>query len=253
MAWIYLAELEDSPLLSASGSDPSAIVKTTDTLRPFYYKEWPPMTSHELRFGMTLEHSVLKAFPQLISYPEASLAKTSVLQEMEQAWEASEADFILKSKGLSKKLSQLSCFLKMSLQSGHADLAVWCGDFPNSGMIVDGQLYQPKKLEPRTFVNDGSCLPTPTACDYGKNNGRNSVKARDRYSLTTMARHHLWPTPRLAERGRTGDLQVQVGGKLNPNWVEWLMWFPSGWTALEDWAMQWFRSRRGKRSKDSQV
>jgi hypothetical protein len=32
----------------------------------------------------------------------------------------------------------------------------------------------------------------------------------------------------------SGDgLATQVGGKLNPTWVEWLMGFPLGWTDLE--------------------
>jgi hypothetical protein len=39
------------------------------------------------------------------------------------------------------------------------------------------------------------------------------------------------------------------GGQLNPTWVEWLMGYPSEWTVLEDWATQWFRPKRGKRSK----
>ena len=46
------------------------------------------------------------------------------------------------------------------------------------------------------------------------------------------------------------DGRILTNGQLNPTWVEWLMGYPSGWTALEDWAMQWFRPKRGKRSKD---
>jgi DNA (cytosine-5)-methyltransferase 1 len=41
--------------------------------------------------------------------------------------------------------------------------------------------------------------------------------------------------------GRTGP----SGGPLNPTWVEWLMGWPLGWTALEPLAMdrfqQWLR------------
>jgi DNA (cytosine-5)-methyltransferase 1 len=61
----------------------------------------------------------------------------------------------------------------------------------------------------------------------------------------------IWPTPRATdgtkgsrteegaakelERGRNIDLGVSIGGgKLNPQWVEWLMGFPVGWTDLED-------------------
>ena len=28
--------------------------------------------------------------------------------------------------------------------------------------------------------------------------------------------------------------QIEVRGKLNPNWVEWLMGYPEGWTDLKD-------------------
>ena len=49
----------------------------------------------------------------------------------------------------------------------------------------------------------------------------------------------MWPTP-TSHPGRirhgrwiTEQLANQVGGSLNPTWVEWLMGFPLGWTALE--------------------
>jgi hypothetical protein len=32
----------------------------------------------------------------------------------------------------------------------------------------------------------------------------------------------------------TPTSQDAIGGKLNPQWVEWLMGFPIGWTDLED-------------------
>ena len=53
----------------------------------------------------------------------------------------------------------------------------------------------------------------------------------------------LWPTPNAtdhkgagqqSDRGHGGDdLPTAVGGSLNPDWVEWLMGFPIGWTDLE--------------------
>lgn len=50
----------------------------------------------------------------------------------------------------------------------------------------------------------------------------------------------LLPTPRanmhtgVGQRGKGGpNLQTVAGGSLNPTWVEWLMGFPEGWTALE--------------------
>lgn len=54
-----------------------------------------------------------------------------------------------------------------------------------------------------------------------------------------VAYPNMWPTPRVGgSRGSSpagekhGDLAAVVGGQLNPNWVEWLMGYPTGWTDL---------------------
>tara|TARA_S200002703_G_scaffold135340_1_gene124197 strand:+ start:469 stop:987 length:519 start_codon:yes stop_codon:yes gene_type:complete len=52
-------------------------------------------------------------------------------------------------------------------------------------------------------------LPTPT-CEDAKNNGNQSRANRNSLPLNGVA-----------------------GGKLNPQWVEWLMGFPIGWTDLD--------------------
>ena len=81
---------------------------------------------------------------------------------------------------------------------------------------------------------------TPTASDW-KNRGPNSKQQ----GLSEQVR--LWPTPQASDSQRTtvadwnwpsnitGALErAGERGKLNPQWVEWLMGFPAGWTDLED-------------------
>ncbi len=47
------------------------------------------------------------------------------------------------------------------------------------------------------------------------------------------------------ERRKNGvDLPTSVGGSLNPNWVEWLMGYPVGWTDLSNLEMQSSRKSR---------
>ena len=40
---------------------------------------------------------------------------------------------------------------------------------------------------------------------------------------------------------RTRNLNDQIGGQLNPTWVEWLMGWPLGWTDCAAWATDKFR------------
>ena len=101
-------------------------------------------------------------------------------------------------------------------------------------------------------------FPTPTATNTKANHMRGADKGKPRgprsYSLT----------PRATDIGkgegsetfikRMGDrsedcfqsLPSQVGGQLNPPWVEWLMGWPIGWTDLRPLGMdkfqQWLRS-----------
>jgi hypothetical protein len=127
----------------------------------------------------------------------------------------------------------------------------------------------------RTFDSDGFYLPTPTASDYGSNNhgvkeGKAESKAESKASLGQMARRNQWPTPvardwkgqgMSRERRKTREpdnlcsavRESDGAGSLNPTWVEWLMGYPLEWTALEDWATQWFRTKRKRHSKDLRV
>ena len=117
--------------------------------------------------------------------------------------------------------------------------------------------------------------PTPTAGDAKASGSRNteSSKAHFGVSLTDAVRGdrgsgRMWPTPcatvmdmdsmerlRLSGQARTAmkdrgeSYQTQTTGQLNPTWVEWLMGFPLGWTALKHWATR--SSRKSRKSSDA--
>ncbi len=75
---------------------------------------------------------------------------------------------------------------------------------------------------------------------------------------------HRWPTPTASDsnkwsneslrerqiKGRQVRLNTAVspeggsGGRLNPDWVEWLMGWPIGWTDLKPLAMDKFQKWR---------
>lgn len=91
-----------------------------------------------------------------------------------------------------------------------------------------------------TLTGAVKLFPTPTVSDAVKGDCP-SERKRKSPSLVSAAR--TWRTPQADENGsiqppesRDGhniSLSNQVGGSLNPDWVEWLMGWPLGWTSLE--------------------
>ena len=98
--------------------------------------------------------------------------------------------------------------------------------------------------------------PTPKASDWNK---RGNVSAHPRNGLPgavlnfptpTASDANKWSNQSLAERQAKG-LQVRLntavspqggnGGRLNPDWVEWLMGWPIGWTDLKPLEMDKFQ------------
>lgn len=257
MAWIYSAASEDLALRSDSGSDQSLTVRSTATHKEFYCPGCEKGVCSKHQFGMIFQHYRAKC-QKLTSSMEDFRARTLVLQDLERAWRESEADYFLRSCGSLMRLSPDSSSWRMCQQSLLGEDYELPQKLPSEGMIVDGVLYPLQKLERRTKEIDGGYLPTPTATNYGSNQGGAQGRiGKIRPSLETMARKNLWPTPTTRERDnnpsgrkrKSPDLSARVGGPLNPQWVEWLMGYPQGWTELKDWAMQWYRSKRKKRSE----
>lgn len=106
-----------------------------------------------------------------------------------------------------------------------------------------------------TLAKWAEMFPTPTARD--STNARNETARRlgpsKAHPGTTLCDHVTkWPTPkardhrsdRKSQQSHSPDLNEAVGGKLNPTWVEWLMGWPSGWTALEPLETGRFRKWR---------
>ena len=105
----------------------------------------------------------------------------------------------------------------------------WASSFktwPKSGTLLNGVCFLPTKKERSTSEKGYSFLPTPTAHN---------------------AKEGAYP----AEWTRnTRTLATYAGGKINPEWTEWLMGWPIGWTDLKPLGMDKFQSwlqEHGKR------
>ena len=87
-------------------------------------------------------------------------------------------------------------------------------------------------------------LPTPTQFDAtcGDLKGK-EWNGKNRHSIKLIQAVKLLPTPVANDAKNNGNpsrytrhtlsLDAVAGGSLNPEWIEWLMGFPIGWTDLE--------------------
>jgi hypothetical protein len=83
--------------------------------------------------------------------------------------------------------------------------------------------------------------PTPTTRDWKDGSAEACQNVLANGLLGRVV--HQWPTPRAQSArgsgpsrvGNKADLQTQVGGSLNPDWVEWLMGFPISHTQVPGW------------------
>lgn len=103
--------------------------------------------------------------------------------------------------------------------------------------------------------------PTPTASESGRTPeqfAENKTRKTKLGGIGLAIAVQMWPTPcaddmshrkNKYQQGGTA-LSTQVGGQLNPMWVEWLMGYQTGWTELGALGMQWCPPKRKKLSKD---
>lgn len=113
-----------------------------------------------------------------------------------------------------------------------------------AGAEANGKLYPPPR------ANEGK--------DRLQHVPPSRMKSPGKCNLTqAIAMERIFTTPCAADStGTTGganhrSLRTDVSGQLNPEWVEWLMGFPAGWSALEPSEMQLYRSRHTRSSARS--
>jgi hypothetical protein len=96
------------------------------------------------------------------------------------------------------------------------DSADFSGTWPRSGMMRNGIAYQLPLLAHHTSGIVSGSWPTPLASDW-KGVGPLGSKSHN-YRLGG------------ARLDATVQEREQRSGKTNPNWIDWLMGYPVGWT-----------------------
>lgn len=163
------------------------------------------------RFGMTYKPLTESRGEELLmSYLEDSRAKTSAQQDKEQ--ELKDSGAVCGSTWLEslEKSSQLTLSLKTPLCSAREDSVLSSKTLPHWGTMLNGECYHQAPLALITRGQEcGSLLPTPT-CHNAKEGAYPAEYTR-----------------------KTPTLATHVGGKIHPEFTEWMMGWPLGWTDLK--------------------
>ena len=175
---------------------------------------------HDSRFGTMCEPSMEHpGAERSIASAEDSHAKTSQAQTQTQLeLQDLKADCGKNTNESSKKSTRRSFSSKTAPCCDCADWKLFWKTLPKSGMMRRGIFSLLPSTEPTISAKGCSYLPTPT--------GHNSKEGAYPAEFTRN-------TPTLA---------AQIGGKINPDWNEWRMEWPIGWSALKPLEMDKFQS-----------
>ena len=237
MSWLFSQALavEYSAATSSDGA-PSAPLSVMPTPHSFWHNDKPMDCSRLSRFGLT--YAVLTdahGEALLTWFREDSLARTSRPQAMVRVLLEPAPDCGGKWHELPMRYDRATS----SWRTHHClweEVLPWCSvTLPKWGMTRDGVLSERLTSEPLTSeTGSGSSQKTPT---------------------------RRWPTPvasmakgsspaaltRRSGADRSNDrldhaVMALDGGHLNPEWAEWLMGWPIGWTDLRPLATDRFQS-----------
>ena len=204
MAWICLVELVGSDLPLNPGCEQSPIASVTDTHKVSYCLGCDRVTLTSPPSGMMSQHCAERCSQESTSSLEDFHVRTSVLQELEKAWQESEVVFSSRSSDSSKSATPDLFSSKTSLPSEPVEGKEWLKNWPRSGMTVDGRLYLPPQLEPHTSAKGGFSWPTPSATeggplppdtDYRPNQRSYNSRTGNHVQITLRRAVQMWPTP----------------------------------------------------------
>lgn len=252
MSWHYLQGQEEASWEGTClDGAPSALL----SLMPTPEASSSPVNAtdafHDSRFGMTSEPSTAsRGEAALTSSQEASHAKTSAPQGKAPESKASDPGCGAKWRELSARYDRATCGWKTHRCLWTEDLPWSSVTFPKWGMMQGGVLWERITPEPRTSGTDAGLWQTPRAGNPGSRpNGKGGKILAEEVEIAEWLRVRMFRTPNAADAdkwsndtkqeresmGRQVMLchQLQAGGQLNPNWVEWLMGWPLGWTSME--------------------
>lgn len=235
MSWLFSQVLvEEFSAATCSGCEPSAQLNVMPTPHPFSLLDKTMEPSNLSRFGLTCAVLTEGRGAELLTwFLGAFHARTSALPGATPDFPESAAGSGWKWPGSLAKWDRASSSWKTRQHSVLAGSEQSSVTWPPWGLMRNGELLLRKMPALRTRERDSGFWPTLTASIGRKCGGRHRGKADTLASRLAM----------------TEGLSTTSTGRVNPTWSEWLMGFPSGWSAIEPLEthkfQQWLRTHSG--------
>jgi hypothetical protein len=212
MSWLFSQALVEEYLVDNSLDGEQSAPLNGNPIQQAYCAPDKMMDFFRLsRFGMMCKPLMESRGKELLmSYLEDSRAKILVQQDEDK--ELKDHEVVCGNTWLEslEKSHQLSLSLKTPLCSALEDSVLSSKILPPWGTMLSGECYHQAPLALITRgLECGSLLPTPT-CHNSKEGAYPAEYTR-----------------------KTPTLATHVGGKIHPEFTEWMMGWPLGWTDLK--------------------
>lgn len=198
----------------------SAPSNSTPTPEAFYWPDKTTEHSRLSRFGMTSEPLMADRGAALLTWFLADFhAKTSAQPAEVTGWTASEVGSGRKWLGLLARYDHDSLSWRTPQCSLVEGLDEFSATWPRWGSMRTGECYRRQTLAPTTFASVSGLLPTPTKSwarrGPGLSNNLNNLRMQLGVTQDCLA------------------IVEAVGWRWPASFVEWMMGWPTQWTALK--------------------
>lgn len=235
MSWHFLQEQEAASWAASSlDGAPSALLKLIPMHAANYSTGSVTGRCGSSLYGMTFRHS-MDALGEVWSMSSAvdSPARTSATAGTKPAWlESAAASGETWPESLAKYDPDSSLW-KTSQRSLFGGWETFLATWPRSGLMLDGMCWEAPTSGGLNLENECGSWPTLKASD-AKQYSKNADYFRRRVKVA--------PDLPVLVGLKTPPTAAGFYGRLNPDWTEWLMGWPIGWTASGPLATDKFQS-----------
>lgn len=233
MSWLFSQALvvAFSAACSWDGA-PCAQLNVMPTAQPFWRNGKPMDACRFSRFGLTFQVLTAGRGEALLRWYRAGFpARTSASPDRVTDSTVSAAGYGEKCGGSFARFDRAASTWRTAQCSLLEDSDECSVTWPRWGSMRNGVCYPQPTWVPGTCATESGlklsaeAMLWPTVTVHGNYN-RKGLSSQSGDGLATMVRRF------------NGDAR---NGRLNPTWVEWLMGWPIGWSALQPLAMDRFR------------